>query len=659
MQDRATLHRTSRRTSTLRTIGARLDSVRESLSRAGRVAPLLLAAIPLVFLSVSIARYEVDVPFWDHWLFPPMLKESYEGTLSFESFWEQHNEHRPVFPRIAMLVLARLTGWDVSYELGLSVSMATGILAAFYYLTTVSMRSTGRRPTRWLLPLASLIVFSLAQWENWLWGWNLMIVMNVCAVVVGIALLAGEELSWIRLIGGVTAGIVATYSFANGLLYWLVGLPVLLVSSSNRKRAIAVWVTAAAASLASYMYRYHKPSYHPSLWEAATKPLEYARYVLGYLGAPLVSTNLAAAPIEGLLGLLAVCVLVWLLARRGHHLRTLVPFAALALYAVGSALITGIGRVGFGSDQAFTSRYTTISSLLWLAIPGLLCLLVDGGGHGFSISSGNVVEKVGALVFVVALVVLVGASSVGALSSFRGWHEFLVPAREAMIAAEAVDADYELLGRLFADTGYLMAQRSILDEYGLSVFRDMPSLCSADRECLTLADYALKGRRFSQGQAVPINVALLAPDLLTPSIWLRIRVVRDPRLPWLETTSIVVDTFELLVDRSNGASPKGKVERYAILVPRQSAMDGPYRVLLPLVLRRYPTKPQLHLLTLPAILSLPEDAPTGRAQVMLEIVGSDGQAWRTASGQASLPLSRFTVVASRGDEAPSVSAPGQ
>jgi hypothetical protein len=59
----------------------------------------------------------------------PLLDKMYRGELAFPDLWAQHNEHRLLFPKIIMLVLARSTGWDIRYELALNLLLAIGIFA--------------------------------------------------------------------------------------------------------------------------------------------------------------------------------------------------------------------------------------------------------------------------------------------------------------------------------------------------------------------------------------------------------------------------------------------------------------------------------------------------------------------------------------------------
>jgi hypothetical protein len=90
-------------------------------------APIVLALIPLAYLIWICARLHVDVPFWDQWELVPRLDRLDSGTLTFRDLWGQHNEHRPMFPILLMLVMARLSDWDTGWEIAANIVFGTAI----------------------------------------------------------------------------------------------------------------------------------------------------------------------------------------------------------------------------------------------------------------------------------------------------------------------------------------------------------------------------------------------------------------------------------------------------------------------------------------------------------------------------------------------------
>ncbi len=349
----------------------------------------LAAAVPLVVLVFKVSNHGLAFPYWDQWLFSLLLDESFRGELEPAWFWAQHNEHRLLFPRLLMFVLARLTRWNVGYELASSVVMATGTFTVCVCLARRTVASCGKTLSPWCVPVFSALVFSWAQMENWVWGWQLQIFMNTLAVTGGVALLAGNSGSWRRLVFAILLGVVATCSFANGLLCWFAVLPLVVIETNGgtHKRAgrLTVWMIAFLVVAALYFHGYNSPTVNPSFGSALRAPSRYAGYVVLYLGGPV--TGLMTQPswhgnpspfntacfMPGIAGLVGYGALSYMAVKeRDRLLRASMPWLCLGAYAVGSALVTGATRAGFGLEHALTSRYMTIAALFWVGLTGLV-----------------------------------------------------------------------------------------------------------------------------------------------------------------------------------------------------------------------------------------------------------------------------------------------
>lgn len=348
---------------------------------------LLAAALPFAYLLYKVAHFGYYFPYWDAWEFVPFLEHAYAGQLSLGDLGVQHNEHRPFFPRLLMLVLARLTHWNVGAELTASIACATLTFGILFALALRTRPAASARPW-WMLPLLSWFVFSWVQMENWVWGWQVAVFMSVLAVAAGVALLAPNPYDPRRVAGAAALGVVASWSFANGLVYWFALVPMFWGrEKGGRQRGVYTvgWLVCALVVIQLYLYGYQKPDVSPSFSAVLENPGAFVSYILTMLGAPAIGifTRLTwhggytpeVSPVSALPGFVALCVFaLWsvraLQAERTPYYR-LAPWFALALYVGGSAVITAAGRVGFGLDHALTSRYTTITNLFWIALAGL------------------------------------------------------------------------------------------------------------------------------------------------------------------------------------------------------------------------------------------------------------------------------------------------
>jgi hypothetical protein len=290
-----------------------------------------------------------------------------------------------------MLGLARLTGWNIGCELGVNVVLALGIFAVIVRQIKITERNLGVRELRWAIPVSSVIVFSIAQYQNWLWGWQMQMLLNVLAALGGIVLLANRAFSWRRFTASALLGIVATHSFANGMTFWPVGFLILFIVTigrQERRASLAGWMLVSALAIWSYLWRYQAPKGHAPYQLIFEHPFEYASYVLKYLGSigaqysngtPFGVGDGDLAFVFGFAAVAGGCWTAWLLVRwKVADFNALAPYFGMSLYSISSALVTGLGRLCLGTDQAASSRYCTMVVPLWTSLVVFLFLLAKG-----------------------------------------------------------------------------------------------------------------------------------------------------------------------------------------------------------------------------------------------------------------------------------------
>ena len=407
-----------------------------------------------------------------------MIDKAYSGKLTIRDLWELHNEHRPIFSRALLIYLARLTHWTVLYELLANVVCAAVTFFSILYLLKKTEIQFGKGLLS-LVPAISLIVFSLNQSENWFGGFNIQILMNVAAVTLGLIVLAVSDPNWGRTTMSALLGIIATYTFANGLLFWPLGAWILI-----KKRAwklIAFWIIVSVAAIAFYFYGYHKPPHHPSPWSFLRDPLQALNYIFAYLGAPLLAfckKSYAIAESFSEKGWKFPSSLFWLFEHAAsvagaigvgvyfylyNRLKTLkqngilISFFALSSYALLSAVLSAFGRSAMGIQNALSLRYVTISSLFWISLLVFLKL-----SSTFEPKSRKWNLSIATIIFLVFL-----NSIYGGLYAVKQY-SYLIPARNELYRMQ----DEELLKRLLPDTDWIRRSVPILKKHHLSVFKE-------------------------------------------------------------------------------------------------------------------------------------------------------------------------------------------
>src|SRR5215208_1204270 len=132
---------------------------------------LILLPVALAFLFVYL--YGVTVVHVDQWEIIPRFEKLSLGTLGVSDLFAPHNQHRMLFPWIAMLGLGTITKYNNVAEMYFTLACFLGTLTALFLV----FRSSIKPRLPFLLPVffvpIAFLVFSLSQHENMLWGFQL------------------------------------------------------------------------------------------------------------------------------------------------------------------------------------------------------------------------------------------------------------------------------------------------------------------------------------------------------------------------------------------------------------------------------------------------------------------------------------------------------
>jgi hypothetical protein len=333
-------------------------------------ATILACLLPIAGIGIGIAAWGVNIPYVDQLWFVRILSLSREGDLTLRDLFTQANQHRPFIPRLLWLALASLSRYDVRLELWANLLIA---IAAFTFVAAHVVRTWRRfevSPPALLLPLMSFLFFNWAQWEGWLNGFQTVFYLSSACVVIGFVLLKDETTRG-RLALAALAGTIGTFSGANALSYWPIGLALVLLTTPAEKRLLraALWSTVGAAVTFLFAAGWQAPpDLQASLLTADL--LTRAYWVTNFLGAPLMTVPHLAFPF-GLLSIGLFAYVMWHAARTGMW-RSLLPYFAIAGFATASGLIISVGRMRLGIVQAVGTGYLTISTWYWFALLAML-----------------------------------------------------------------------------------------------------------------------------------------------------------------------------------------------------------------------------------------------------------------------------------------------
>ncbi|MBE9163199.1 hypothetical protein [Tychonema sp. LEGE 06208] len=340
-----------------------------------------LYLIPVVLLIGFVAHFSINVPIDDEWRLAPLFEKIAQGNITFNDFWALHSNHRIVFPKIIISLVAFASRWNINYQLCLSIGLAGLTFIATYKLSSLQAKNGDNL---WHLAniLTCILVFSLVQHENWLWGFQLAwFLVNLCCVSAVNVLVSNNKFSpKIRISLAALFCFIASFSLAQGLLSWLVAIPAMMALEGKRlhkKIRLIVWMLLFVATCAIYSIDYH-PSRKTSIISLLNKPLVVIDYFLSLLGSPIVRSPGVSA-LVGLVIFASFIFFVWHFGRKITENREALPWVLIGLFSVLSSLFITAGRAEFGAVQAIeSSRYTTNSILLLIALVQLGQLFVRG-----------------------------------------------------------------------------------------------------------------------------------------------------------------------------------------------------------------------------------------------------------------------------------------
>jgi hypothetical protein len=332
------------------------------------------------FILFSIIHYGVNTPVLDEWDMVPLFQKVDSHSLSFSALWAQHSEHRILFPNIVLLTSAYITHWNIRVELLLCFVFSI-ITALMLYLLVLSKIKQKR-----LAVLASILIaawlYSPIQYRNWLLGWQIEWLICVAGVVSSVFFLdrlneSKNNARKILFVAAIASAMVGTYSLGDGMLIWPVGL-CMLIFYKQTKKIIGTWAIASILAISAYYHNYHSPTTVPQASLFLHQPLNFIKYILGYIGGP-ISNQPRAAEVTGAVLILALLPLLYMVWLKRSTLSKFVPWLGLIALGLASSVITGVARLGFGVSEASISRYTTFSLLYVIGVTGLICTILDTG----------------------------------------------------------------------------------------------------------------------------------------------------------------------------------------------------------------------------------------------------------------------------------------
>lgn len=342
---------------------------------------ILFSFIPAILLGYFIHKYSHNVFLADEWDTPGvLLVKTLEKEVSFNDFVAQHNESRKIFPKLIYYGLAKTIGLNIKHVIFLRF-----VLAFFCFLILLrSLQKQENNSHIFLATIISLLIFSPTQALSHLTSIQIITIIPPFLIVLFYFLYPRVNRSFLVVLYVIFC-LISTFSFANGMLLWVLLLPVFIPAiKGDRLWSQIVLLTAFtcfASTLFVYFSDYTRPAIHPSILEGFTHPLKSFRYFILWVGSPFANSFSDPALIGSIIGCASLILFSLILLNLNYAGKKNIsfiselfkdPWFALVLYAIISGLVASLGRSGLGVAQALSPQYPSMAIWFYVGVIGLL-----------------------------------------------------------------------------------------------------------------------------------------------------------------------------------------------------------------------------------------------------------------------------------------------
>ena len=369
---------------------------------------ILAALLPLARWTRILAITGVDVPSSDDIFFiPNVVGKVFAGGYNWTNFPRDsfQNTHVTIVPALGYLLMARFGHFNVYYAIAFGITAAGVKLVLLYDAFTFRVRldeSAGRAA---LFVLLSAMIFSVTQMSVFEHDFQtLKTGFTELGLAMGVWGFARFRDRWPAVALACVGGLLASFSFANGMFLWPVFLLTLIAMGSRRITRYLVIVIAAAFAAAPYadFLRINRVAGGQSRLVS----LFDVRFVLSAFGRPFsndIGFKFEPRIGEIELGLVVVVVftaalIVILRGRSRESFVRSVPALSVATFSLLTILQISMFR------GLVAPWYTTFAMDLWIGTVGLAYLLWAGSKANGRLTWDRVMACVTAVVIAVFFV---------------------------------------------------------------------------------------------------------------------------------------------------------------------------------------------------------------------------------------------------------------
>ncbi|MDC1004680.1 hypothetical protein OAQ34_03555 [Opitutales bacterium] len=326
----------------------------------------------------------------DEWDTPGslLLSMKAEKGVNLEDFLSQHNESRKFFPKLLYYLLATFSGLNIKHVIYARYLL---LLLCSFMLYRISRKKKSSNKSILISGfMLSALIAHPSQALSHLTSIQVITIVPPFFIIL-FFYLKNDESPYKDISLYLLSCIISTFSFANGMLLWVLLFPSLFIgrnlSSKTKIIFSAITVLTFGACMCLYFIDYNSPGGHPSILDGLMKPVKSFRYFILWLGTPFAHSHVSASIVGSIIGFVSFavfCLNVVLLFKRNRSFLKLSsvllssPWAILVFYALISGALASLGRSGFGVLQALSPQYPSMAIWFYIGIWGMFFSQSDG-----------------------------------------------------------------------------------------------------------------------------------------------------------------------------------------------------------------------------------------------------------------------------------------
>lgn len=316
----------------------------------------------------------------DEWDTPGhMLLKSVDANLTFQDFISQHNESRKIFPKVLYYSLSKISGLDITHVIFIRFGLS---VLCFFLLLQLFQKQNYQIFHSFII---SILLFSPTQALSHLTSIQVITLIPPMLIILFYYFYKKLNNLYLFLLY-ISSCLIATFSFANGMLIWIILFPVFYSELKNKVTYVRTFVLLAVICFCSTLYiyfiDYSRPEIHPSILEGLNRPLKSLRYLFLWLGSPFAITYADSGFIGSIIGCTSLCTFFIFFITHfisKADLKNKIfsfyksPWVALIAYSLASGLAASLGRSGLGVLQALSPQYPSMAIWFFIGCIGFIC----------------------------------------------------------------------------------------------------------------------------------------------------------------------------------------------------------------------------------------------------------------------------------------------